>query len=1567
MASLEASLSLRDRFTDKLKKIDDSIQKTAKGMDNFKDKISGPTKKLGELASVAQSSMSKFNSGIRSGLTKATSIVQSSVQRILSLFGSFGNSISSKLNLNGVTSKFASAFGKIRSTVSNGVSGVGDIIKSLASKVSSGFSSVTNAVKNGTRKIGNFLKESGNAFKQYGSDMKNAFDKMKHSASSAGGGFKSMVAAIGVTKAVGMGINLVSNGVKTMVDELSSAGATWKVFEGNMSMLGKSSNEIGEVKKELQQFAQQTIYSASDMASTYSQLAAVGVKNTTQLVKGFGGLAAAAEDPAQAMKTLSQQATQMAAKPAVQWADFKLMLEQTPAGIAAIAKTMGMTTSQLVSNVQEGTIKTQDFFDAITKTGNNAAFTKMATEFKTIGQAMDGLTEGLTNKLQPTFDKIAAFGIKKISQLADYIDTIDFDKAIGDMVNKVKPYLEVLKTTFNDIKQPVSDAFNAIKESLKELNGSTSNLDSFKSFMEGVAETIKKVAGFAEKHSDSIAKLIDILPKLAMAFVGFKIGKGVLSPLLSFGSGILGITKATAKLGGGLGKAFTGLFKKMPKMPKKKNGGPLEMFDTKSFTKQASSFKNTLKGFAKGASNLAIVFGVIKLVEVAAEALKQVNDKVPKDLSVLGPKMLNMGIALVAMGAFVKAVGRFSSKNPKAAIGGLLAVAGLSGNIMLAAESLKQLNDKVSDDIGNIAMKMASMAVAIGGMAILVGAVGLFARSNPSATIAGLLTVAAISLELMVAAEAMQQVNDKVPSNIADFASKVANMAIAIGGMAVLAGAVGAVVSSGIGALILAGGLLTIALIAGELMLVAEAIQQMDQKIPSDLSSVKKKIDNIAEVIQYFTDANLGSILDVLSNTIGVINTSVVITGVSKFTDLASALEPLTAVNVNVEKVKGNIDKIKEVVNHLSDGGSIFDKLKSVFSNSVDVDLLTTAKKSVSQLVDIGTSLNQLQLTTFNAAFVKKKIDDINDVVANLGSSGIGGVISAMVKTSQLNKVKETLTGFLELFEPINGMSNTPLLTGSAKSKIGFIEDLISSLGAGSISGVISSMVKATEISKVKDVFDALFDLYGPINALSTNAVSTGSAKSKIGYINELIATLGTATLGKVIGTMLKSSDLRRVKSALEATFELFAPINLLSSTPLLTGSASSKIGFIGDLIKTIGVGSLGAIIGTMLKVEELGKVKLTLEAVFALYEPINLLSNTAVLTGSASSKIGLIQELLKKLSYSTFGVVLFEMITAESLTNANNTFNSIVNLANAINRIGNVEIDVTRALDTINNVKMIIRQLNQFPEIVGLSGLEMLVSTFNKLAQDLQSFVSVAQVSISGLQTVSLAFNANMITMEASVSTTMTSINAKTQSGMASFNLAIQTGMMTAAGTAKTGKVRILSAFDGMSPALFNSGLMAMAGLTRGINAGAGAAISAATRVANQVAAATRKALDVRSPSRVFAAIGKFIPAGLAVGIEKAKSLVQSASNSLAQATIPNNLANVSASGTVTSNVMLDDSEISRLKASASQKVVVNSKQLAPQVTVLVDNNGNDPIDIDEVVEKIEDKIIELIDSDLG
>ncbi|CUX18471.1 hypothetical protein [Clostridium sp. C105KSO13] len=100
----------------------------------------------------------------------------------------------------------------------------------------------------------------------------------------------------------------LSGGLSGLIGDMSSAGAAWTTFEGNMRMNGYAESDIKSVKKEWSDFATQTVYSSSDMASTFAQLDAVGTKNTTSLVKGFGGLAAAAENPQQAMKTLSQQA-----------------------------------------------------------------------------------------------------------------------------------------------------------------------------------------------------------------------------------------------------------------------------------------------------------------------------------------------------------------------------------------------------------------------------------------------------------------------------------------------------------------------------------------------------------------------------------------------------------------------------------------------------------------------------------------------------------------------------------------------------------------------------------------------------------------------------------------------------------------------------------------------------------------------------------------------------------------------------------------------------------------------------------------------------------------------------------------------------------------------------------------------------------------------------------------------------------------------------------------------------------------------------------------------------------
>lgn len=284
-------------------------------------------------------------------------------------------------------------------------------------------------------------------------DLDNVFGQLGKHSNTAKIGVMDLAKSIGLVKVASAAFGFVTSGLGEIVKGLNESSATWQTFEGNMKGFGKSGAEIAKVKKELQSYAQATIYSSSDMASTYAQLSAVGTKNTTKLVEGFGGLAAAAEDPQQAMKSLSQQATQMAAKPQVAWEDFKIMLEQTPAGMAAVAKEMGMSLTDLVKKVQDGSVKTDDFFNAIAKAGTNDTFGKMATQFKTVGQAADGLKETITNKLQGAFDNMSQVGINAIVKLTDWIQKIDFDAIIASAVKFGTDVYNAIMKVVNYVQQ----------------------------------------------------------------------------------------------------------------------------------------------------------------------------------------------------------------------------------------------------------------------------------------------------------------------------------------------------------------------------------------------------------------------------------------------------------------------------------------------------------------------------------------------------------------------------------------------------------------------------------------------------------------------------------------------------------------------------------------------------------------------------------------------------------------------------------------------------------------------------------------------------------------------------------------------------------------------------------------------------------------------------------------------------------------------------------------------------------------------------------------------------------
>ena len=551
--------------------------------------------------------------------------------------------------------------------------------------------------------------------------LKSLMGGLAESGERAGSVFKSILGANVISSALFSGIGTLNSGIREMMSELNSSQKAWKTFEGNLQAFGRSANEIKKAKEEMQDFATKTIYSASDMASTYSQLDAVGTKNVGSLVKAFGGLAASAENPAQAMKSLSTQATQMASKPKIAWMDFKIMMEQAPAGMAAVAKQMGMSTADLVKAVQDGKVKTEDFFDALNRAGNSDAFQKMATEFKTVDQAIDGAKESLSNKLMPAFEQLNKFGIKAINAISDALEKINFDK----IAEKLGAFLEGID--IDGIISTVTGAFANIGSIIGSVNtviqdlvaGAQTAFEAFKNTgaLDNAGQAFKDLS---EAALDLASKLANAIPWDTIGEAAGKIVNFVSQMASSFASFIKGIDANTIR------NVATALLTMAVAL--------------KSIKAGVAIAKGLKSAFDFGKNIVSLIGNVLGLTAAqaanagASAAMSAGTTAVGTSAGASASSVMQLGVAVLMVGAGILAAAAGIYVLVQAAI--QLSSAGAGAQIALLAI------------VAGIAL-LAVGAAAIG-PALTVGAVGILAFGAAIALIGAGVAVAALGIAVLV-------------------------------------------------------------------------------------------------------------------------------------------------------------------------------------------------------------------------------------------------------------------------------------------------------------------------------------------------------------------------------------------------------------------------------------------------------------------------------------------------------------------------------------------------------------------------------------------------------------------------------------------------------------------------------------------------------------------------------------------------------------------------------------------------------------------------------------------------
>lgn len=970
------------------------------------------------------------------------------------------------------------------------------------------------------------------------------------------------------------------------------------------------------------------------------------------------------------------------------------MQQAMPAQLSQVATAFGKSEQALYEALQKGNISMDEFMDKIielNETGIDGfqSFEEQARNsaggLRTAMSTMQSaITRGNTAILE-SFDKILGGG-----EAGGFAEVFSF---IGKQFEDGLKAVAALAEKYGD---KIASVFQSIRTTIEEFD--------FKGFFQGFSDGLKgvgsgfsTVAKFGKPVIDAFGKIISMigggsletgLGRIAgftiTAGIGFKgLSKG-LKVFNAVGKPVIGVIGG---IGGAIGKLFGRSGGKTPEMPK------------------AFDFGNMFGNLLKNAGNLALVFGAIKVVEAAAQAMKSIDDKVPDDFSSFSKKIGNMAIAITAMGGLMAAAGWLVDKNPEMAIKGLIAVTAISLELMLVAEAISQVDSKIPDDMVSFGKKIGNMAIAIGAMGGLMVAAGYVTKSNPVAAVAGLIAVTAIALELMLVAEAISQVDAKIPDDVASFSKKIANMAIAIGAMGALIGVAGGLMMTGVGAAVAIAGLAAVTAIAWELKYVAEAIRQVDEKVPDNFDQVKGKIDTMVEIIQYFGTAQLGTIGDIFGNLVGLINAAVVAEVINELIGVAENLVRLDQIDVP-ENIDEKIQEIMKATESL-DGSSI----REVIGSFLQSKELQQISESVETMIHIAEDLNKIATIELDKAAIEESIQTILDVSDMLaGDNGLGAKIKKFFGSKFdpgiFESMSETINTMIGIARNLNKIAKIELDQSAIEETIQSILD-VSDMLAGEDS-LKTKLVKffgsgfdSSTFDNVSESVDTIVKIANDLSALQSVPFDGERVKKKVGEILEVIDLISgdgeESIWGKIAGRFgsgFDSTKFDNMSESVDTIVQIASDLSALQMIRLEGEKAKAKVKSILAVLEELSSGSIEELIGTMIKKAELIKVKDTLVAMLDLEDPLNRMQEMEVNPLNTITRIQGINQIVEALGGSSLGELIGSMIQKSQLVKVKDVLLAMIDLNDPMEQLQSMRIGYSNILTNIRNINGIIEAL---------------------------------------------------------------------------------------------------------------------------------------------------------------------------------------------------------------------------------------------------------------------------------
>lgn len=261
-----------------------------------------------------------------------------------------------------------------------------------------------------------------------------------------------------------------------ITSEIMSASDSAQKFGATLQFAGVSSNQIKELTKSTQTYADKTVYDLEDIRSTTAQLASNGVKGYDKLAEAAGNLNAIAGGNKETFKSVAMVLTQTAGAGKLTADNWRQLSQAIPGASGKIQEQLkknGVYTGNFADAMRQGKITSEAFNQALLDLGFDDVAVKAAQSTVTIEGAWGNLQASVVKAGMVIFDSIKGPTTQAMSAIAD---------AIGDLTNSMQA--------------PLSAAISGVVDWFGKLFAAMQNVgvfESFKAIWQSLCDIFKEV------------------------------------------------------------------------------------------------------------------------------------------------------------------------------------------------------------------------------------------------------------------------------------------------------------------------------------------------------------------------------------------------------------------------------------------------------------------------------------------------------------------------------------------------------------------------------------------------------------------------------------------------------------------------------------------------------------------------------------------------------------------------------------------------------------------------------------------------------------------------------------------------------------------------------------------------------------------------------------------------------------------------------------------------------------------------------------------------------------------